>query len=152
MEFYIILPRAKIWNLIASAKNVLWSRICKTIKKIKIKHILLNALQIINYEDNPTIILWKFSKLWTSKLKLDSFHKSFHNPTKIFREHCSHARAVFHVFVSLGWVPMLGPKVGSGGWVLGLGHKGMSKEGLPRFGPMIGSHSWVLRLDHKVVL
>jgi hypothetical protein len=36
-----------------------------------------------------------------------------------------------------GWVPMLGPKVGSQSWV-------------PRLGPKVGSQSWVPRLDPKV--
>ena len=49
-----------------------------------------------------------------------------------------------------GWVPMLGPKVGSQSWVPRLGPMVGSNGRVPGLGPKVGSQGWVPRLDPKV--
>ena len=43
---------------------------------------------------------WKILN-WLSHLEFNEFHVSFHNLRQIFRELCSHARALFHVWLDM---------------------------------------------------
>ena len=67
MEFFILLPRAKIGNLQASA--IFWL----------FRHLSNHA------------------KYWLPHLECHEFYISFHNLGEIFRELCSRAREVFRV-------------------------------------------------------
>jgi hypothetical protein len=56
---------------------------------------------------------------------------------------------VFQI-VGLNLVQMLGPKVGSYGWVLRLGPKFLSQVWVTQLGPKVSSQCWFSRLDSKV--
>ena len=103
MEFFIILPRAKISKLPASAFFLeILAYLMQKLDHIKPSNQGQMAFKMPICGNNATYC-GILSQNLIIQSSFEGFPKSFHNLTEFFREQCSRARAKFHVCNRVTW-------------------------------------------------